>query len=296
MSVFSILQHLRFSFGYYFLPVFLFAVSMADSYDLFRIGLLFIALFVFIYPAGFAYASYVERDDIKFGGHTKLDYPGKEVFYLSVLFDLIGLGISLYLSINLMIGLLVYILLSRAYTWKGIRLKKLPVIGFITVLFSQGILMFTLVYISVQNFSFEACVLQTNYFLPSLISSLFVASIFLIAQVYRHKADAKAGEKTLSTKLKIKGTFEFSGVLFLLASLLMAFHFVGTHQSHLFYIFLLFVFPVVAYFFWWFSKVWENKNEANYRHTMMLQKFYATCMSLYFLFVLVVKNVNELPL
>ncbi len=122
-----------------------------------------------------------------------------------------------------------------------------------------------------------------------------IAGIYPLTQVYQHKADAKAGDFTFSRWLGIRGTFEFSGVCFGVVAFLMGYHFIGTNQSHLFYVFILFIFPVMAYFIWWAGKVWADPTQANFRYTMLLNKFAATFLNLYFLCVMVINYFHELP-
>ncbi len=295
MRIPNIIQLFRIPFSLSLTPIFLFAVSMADTHDLYNIGLLFIALHFFIYPAGFAFNSYMDQDEGSIGGLKNPPKAGRGDFYLSLLFEGIGLGICYFMNPFLAEAVLLYVLVSLAYSWHGIRLKRYPIFGFCTIVFFQGFYVFSLVYIFTQNQVILDCIFQTNFILPAIISSILIAGIFPLTQVYQHKADAKVGEKSFSMLLGIKGTFQFSGICFILTGMISAFHFIESNQSHLFYVFLLFIFPIITFFLWWAAKVWERYSEANYRQTMTMLKITTICLNSYFLGVSIIKNLNELP-
>ncbi|MBC7383464.1 MAG: UbiA prenyltransferase family protein [Bacteroidia bacterium] len=296
MPVYHVIQLLRIPFSYYLTPVFLFALSMAETYNMDKIVLLFIALHLFIYPASNAYNSFMDQDESSVGGLKNPPKAGNEVFYVSIVFDLIGLGICYYISIYLCFLVLGYVIVSRAYSWHGIRLKKYPLISFLTVFVFQGAYIYALVFVFTQDLPLYEIILQNNFAIPALISSMNLAGIYPLTQVYQHKADEKAGDYTFSRWLGIRGTFEFSAVCFAVVAILMGYHFTGTNQSHLFYIFMLFIFPVVAYFLWWAAKVWMDVKQANFRYTMILNKVASTSLNLYFLSIIAIKHFHELPL
>jgi 1,4-dihydroxy-2-naphthoate octaprenyltransferase len=47
------------------------------------------------------------------------------------------------------------------------------------------------------------------------------------------------------------------------------------------------MFPVVIWFVFWFVKVAGSRQQANYRNTMFMNLVTATCMNLFFLFLIV---------
>ncbi|MDP1727080.1 MAG: UbiA family prenyltransferase [Bacteroidota bacterium] len=296
MQIYPIIQLLRIPVSYYLTPVFLFAFSMAGTWNYENSILLFIALHLFIYPASNAYNSFMDQDVSSIGGLKNPPKAGKEVLYVSILFDFIGLWICYYLSAGLCYAVLVYVLASRMYSWHGIRLKKYALLSFLTVVFFQGAYIFSIVYVFCQNISFSEAILQENYAMPALISSLIAAGIYPLSQVYKHKSDAKAGIQSFSMWLGIRGTFEFSAICFAAVALLMGYHFIGSNQSHLFYVFIIFLFPVMAYFLWWAGKVWNDPKQTNYRYTMLFNKFASSFLNLYFISVFVIKNLPELPI
>ncbi len=296
MRIYPIIKLLRIPVSYYLTPVFLFAFSMANTWNYENSILLFIALHLFIYPASYAYNSFMDQDESSIGGLKNPPKAGIEMLYMSILFDFIGLWICYYLSADLCYAVLVYVLASRMYSWHGIRIKKYAFLSFLTVVFFQGAYMFSIVYVFCQNISFSEAILQENYAMPALISSLIVAGIYPISQIFKHKSDARAGIHSFSMWLGIRGTFEFSGFCQLAVTFLIGYHFIDSNQSHLFYVFIIFLFPVLAYFLWWASKVWNDPKQVNYRYTMLFNKFASSFLDLYFISVIVIKSFPELPI
>ena len=67
-------KHLRLPFSLYLMPVFLFALSQADSINWPATLLSFLILHVLIFPSSNGYNSYQDRDETSIGG---LKYPPK---------------------------------------------------------------------------------------------------------------------------------------------------------------------------------------------------------------------------
>ncbi len=296
MNLAQALILLRIPFSFFLSPVFFFAFAMSDSPDFLKMAALFIALHLFIYPASNAYNSYMDQDEGSIGGLKNPPKAGILVLWLSILFNAIG-----FIIVYFMIGRLAFILLaayvlaSTLYSWKAVRLKQYAILSFLTVMFFQGACIYSLVFLFGQVCSYDLALAQVNYKIPAIISSILIAGVYPMTQIYQHKADAKSGVNTLSMSLGIKGTFMFCGNAFGIATALLGYHFFQLQQSHLFYIFLLFNFPLVAFFLWWAYKVWDDPNQANFRYTMMLNKTSSIAMVLYFTLVYFIKHTNELP-
>jgi len=100
-----------------------------------------------------------------------------------------GFFISKYFAI----GVLLYILVSRAYSYRGIRLKQYPIIGFLTVVVFQGAVTFWLVYHGAS----AALTLEAPW--PAMIAaSLLIGGFYPLTQIYQHQADKADGVTTIS--------------------------------------------------------------------------------------------------
>jgi 1,4-dihydroxy-2-naphthoate octaprenyltransferase len=261
----STLQLLRFHFSLFLFPVYLFAISQLPAVDWSKALWVFVILHFIIYPSSNGYNSYMDRDEAPIGGLAKPLPPTKELFYTSVLLDVTGLLLSFYVHIILGIGVLLYILASRAYSYRGIRLKRFPVIGFLTVFIFQGAVIFYSTYIACgtnAELSFPL--------LPCLIASLLIGALYPLTQVYQHEADRQDGVTTISYLLGKKGSFAFSGLLFSAATGALFYLFNRQGQLNFFYLFLLFTLPVVLFFLYWFRRVWNDENEANFKNSLWM--------------------------
>ena len=134
----STIKLLRIPFSFFLMPVFLFALSQSESIHWYKTVLIFIILHFFTYPASNGYNSYMDNDTESIGGIEKPPPPSKQLFYVSIFLDAIAIILSLLVSNLFFIGILVYLFISRAYSYRGIRLKKYPIIGFLTVFIFQG--------------------------------------------------------------------------------------------------------------------------------------------------------------
>ncbi len=88
----------------------------------------------------------MDRDTGSIGGIENPPPPNRSLFYLTIIMDVAGVVLSFLVNWYFTIGLLVYILCSRAYSYRGIRLKQYPVIGFCTVFFVQGAVTFYMIF------------------------------------------------------------------------------------------------------------------------------------------------------
>ncbi|MEM8895006.1 MAG: ubiquinone biosynthesis protein UbiA, partial [Bacteroidota bacterium] len=143
--------HLRIPFSFFLLPVFLFAVSILDQLDWWLAVIVGVILHIFLYPASNGYNSYFDKDEQSIGGLKNPPKVSKELYWISLLFDGIALAVGLWISWQFAVMLLVYGLVSKAYSHPSIRLKKMPIIGWITAGFFQGYFTFLMVIVGVAG-------------------------------------------------------------------------------------------------------------------------------------------------
>ncbi len=285
----SILQHLRFPFSFLLMPVFVLAVLIAPqallSASTPALIILFISLHVFIYPSSNAYNSYQDKDTGSIGLIKSPLPTSKDLFYTTVLFDLVGLLlIALYCPKSTFVLILVYIGASKVYSWRKIRLKKHPILGFLTVFLFQGALIYLTVISSIGGNIFEE-----NHIKMALISSLLFGGAYPLTQIYQHDTDQRDGVKTLSMVLGVQGTFIFSGILFIAGFLGLLF-FSSLELFSTFWMYpLAFLLPSIGYFIYWQYLCLKNKAEANYKNTMRAILLSALCMNLMVVSLLILK-------
>ena len=149
-------QHLRIPFSYYLLPVYLFSLSASPNLNQPRLFWVFVIVHLFLYPASNGFNSYFDKDEKSIGG-VKHPLPvSKGLYYMSLLFDAVAIVLG-YIMINLpfAIMLLVYGLISKAYSHPSVRLKKYPITGWLVVSLFQGLFTFVMCYIGVNKYDFE---------------------------------------------------------------------------------------------------------------------------------------------
>jgi 1,4-dihydroxy-2-naphthoate octaprenyltransferase len=296
MKIPSFLILLRIPFSFYLLPVFLFALSYAESIDIEKSTHLFILLHLLIYPASNGFNSFQDKDKTSIGGLSNPPQPNNTLLYVSMALNLIAIAYSYWIHPFLCLLITCYIIASIAYSWKIIRLKKYPLYSFITVVFFQGFITYISTYLFCQQSSYPENLGQTNFLLPAIISSLMVAGAYPMTQIYQHEADKLSGDLTLSRVLGIKGTFAFSALMNTMVFIIMGYFLVNTNQSHFFYLFIIFVFPPLSFFTWWYNKVRKSDVYANFRYTMILNNISSISLVLYYLLIIILENISELPL
>jgi 1,4-dihydroxy-2-naphthoate octaprenyltransferase len=226
----------------------------------------------------------MDQDETSIGGLKFPPKVPKTMFFITVVLDIVALiSTYYYFGKKPMLLLFVYILASRAYSYRGIRLKKYPIIGYLTVCICQGILIYFLVNLSCNTLK------DNNHVLNAIISFLLVGAGYPLSQVYQHESDKKDNVETISMKLGIRGTFIFSGVLFFTLFVCFVLKFLLLqYTAAKFFSFILCLFPVLLLFTQWSIAVFKDDKNANYDGTMKMNTAGAISMNLYFIFLIII--------
>ena len=284
----STIKHLRLPFSFFLMTVFLFALSQANTIYWKPTAIAFVILHLFIFPSSNGYNSYQDRDETSIGG---LKYPpqvSKNLFYATLLLDIIGVLCALLVSVYFSLFVLIFIIMSRAYSYRNVRLKKYPIIGFLTVFIFQGAFVYLMASSAIAGFSVGKILTPDNIICMS-VASLFMGSIYPLTQIYQHEADKKDGVISISYKLGYIGTFVFSAILFSIATIFLFYYFNLKHQQIALALFLLIMLPVITKLSIWFNKVRKDTVNANFENTMIMNLLTSSCMNLYFL-ILILNN------
>ncbi len=281
----STIQLLRFHFSYFLMPVYFFALTQLVNINWNRAILIFIILHVLVYPSSNGYNSFMDRDSSPIGGLKKPLQPTKQLFYATILMDVLAVGLSFFISPWFALGTLVYITGSRMYSYRGIRLKKYPLLGYLTVITFQGGMVFWMVY----HGSHE--LLKTTMPLaPMIAASLLIGGFYPLTQIYQHKQDIEDGVKTISYKLGYKKTFLFCAFIYTIAMLVVGYVFFSSLLIREFFVLLIFFLPVLVYFFWWAASVWKTEAAADFVNTMRMNFLASTCTNAAFITVLIMNQ------
>ncbi|MBB1282882.1 UbiA prenyltransferase family protein [Flavisolibacter sp. BT320] len=263
------------------MPVYLFALSQAPAIDTGRAVAVFLILHLLVYPASNGYNSFMDRDETPIGGLRSPLQPTRQLFVTTVIMDVVAVALSFLFSPLFALGILLYILASRAYSYRGIRLKKYPVLGFLTVFIFQGALVFYLTYSAVTVPS------QVPPLIPLCLSSLLIGALYPLTQIYQHEEDRKDGVITLSYRLGKRGTFLFSMALFLLATAGMYLLFRQQERLNFFNLYLLYLLPVVLFFLYWMVRVWKDEAAADFRNSLRMNVLSTLCTIAFFITLII---------
>jgi 1,4-dihydroxy-2-naphthoate octaprenyltransferase len=268
------------------MPVYWFALSQTVNINTIDAVLTFVILHLLVYPASNGYNSYMDRDTESIGGIKNPLQPTRQLFYVTILLDTAGVLLSCFISKWFVLGVVSYIFASRAYSYRGIRLKKYPVIGYLTVILFQGAVTFFLV-------MHGASAGKTLQIPPAgiLAAAFLIGGFYPLTQIYQHEQDKEDGVTTLSMLLGYKGTFIFTGLIYVLAVAILAYQLISTQQKNSFFIIQIFFLPVLVYFFWWFKKVASNNSNANFVHTMQMNLLASTCSNAAFITLFLIAKI-----
>lgn len=281
----STVKHLRLPFSFFLMPVFLFALSQASTINWQTTAIAFVVLHLLIFPSSNGYNSYQDRDETSIGGLKHPPKVSENLFYATLLMDILGVLCALFVSVYFSLFVLMFVLTSRAYSYRNVRLKKYAVIGFLTVFFFQGGFVYLMASSAIAAFSIKTFFTLNNLICMS-IASFFIGSIYPLTQIYQHDVDKKDGVISISYKLGYIGTFVFSAILFSIATIFLFYYFDVKHQKIALIIFLLMMLPVIVKLSVWFNKVRRDTMNANFENTMTMNVLTSTCMNLYFLLLI----------
>jgi 1,4-dihydroxy-2-naphthoate octaprenyltransferase len=269
------------------MPVYWFALSQVPFINWKNAILVFFILHVLVYPASNGYNSFMDRDTSPIGGVKNPMEPTRQLFFATLFLDVIAVSLSFFISQVFAIGILFYILASKAYSYRRIRLKKFPVTGYLTVIIFQGAVTFFLVYHgSSSNLSLHVPVFGM------IASSLLIGGFYPLTQIYQHEEDRKDGVITISYLLGYKGTFIFTGIVYAFGFTVIALYFYLNSKVMSFVILQIFLLPVILYFLFWFQKVMKDNSEANFRNTMRMNILASVCSNLGFITILILKLIE----
>ncbi|NVO18409.1 MAG: UbiA family prenyltransferase [Bacteroidetes bacterium] len=284
----STIKHLRLPFSFFLMPVFLFALSQAANVHWDTTVIAFVILHLFVFPSSNGYNSYQDRDTTSIGGLKHPPKVSRNLFRVTLLMDMVAVAAGFLVSPMFSSFIFIFILVSRAYSYRNVRLKKYAVIGFLTVFLFQGAFVYLMAYSAISHYSFVNLFTMNNIICMS-VASFFIGSIYPLTQIYQHEADKRDGVISISYKLGYNGTFVFSAILFSIATVFLYYYFNLKHQQVALVLFIILMLPVIIDLSVWFKKVRKNTDNANFENTMKMNLLTSIFMNLFFL-VLILNN------
>jgi 1,4-dihydroxy-2-naphthoate octaprenyltransferase len=227
----------------------------------------------------------MDRDESPIGGLAQPLQPTRQLFYASVVMDVTAILWSFFISGAFATGVFLYILASRAYSYRGIRLKRYPIAGFATVFVFQGSVIFWLTY----HGALPGTTLDVPT-LPVIIAGFLIGALYPLTQVYQHEEDRRDGVRSISILFGKRGTFILCLLLFSAAASLLFLLFSTAGTPNLFYLFLLLTVPVVCFFLYWMWKVFHDERTADFRHSLLMNVIATCCTAAYFTTLIILKH------
>lgn len=223
----------------------------------------------------------MDRDTESIGGLEKPPLPSRQLYLLTILLDIAALVLGFIVDPIFGFIMPLYIGAFKAYSYRGIRLKKFPVVGYLTVIIFQGALTFWLVYYGSNA--------DDTIWVPwqgMVICALLIGGFYPLTQIYQHQQDLEDGVITISYKLGYNGTFIFCALVYLVAWLFMAQFFITKNEMNKLLLVSIFFVPVIVYFIKWLAAVRKDNKAANFKNTMKMNWIAATCTNMAFIILL----------
>src|SRR5258706_457613 len=276
--------HLRIPFSYFLMPVYLFALALSPHLNQSRVFWSFLIVHLFLYPASNGYNSYFDKDEKSIGGLKNPPPVSKGLYYAALGFDATAVILG-FIKIGTLFAsmIIIYGMVSKAYSHPLIRLKKYAVGGWLVAGFFQGFFTFVMCYAGINDFDI-ADTLHSRVLVPAALTSVMLWGNYPMTQVYQHEEDTLHGDRTMSLMLGIRGTFVFVLAVFALASIGVVLYFRLFYTIDYGYAFLAAFNPVFLFFFYLFFRVCRDESKANFSNTMRLNFISATCLNAFFIY------------
>jgi 1,4-dihydroxy-2-naphthoate octaprenyltransferase len=224
----------------------------------------------------------MDRDETPIGGVKNPLQPTSQLFRLSIIMDIAAILLSLFISYWFTFCIVAYIAASRAYSYRGIRLKKYPIVGYLIVIIFQGSVTFFMVY-------HGSSVNKTLQVPPAamIAAGLLIGGFYPLTQIYQHEADKKDDVTTISALLGYRGTFIFTAIVYTVAMSALAWFFFSHGEQKKFLTLATIMLPVLVYFFRWAGLVWKDVRNASFVNTMRMNMLASICTNLAFFTLLI---------
>ncbi|MEP0366467.1 MAG: UbiA family prenyltransferase [Cyclobacteriaceae bacterium] len=280
----STLLHLRFPFSFFLLPVFLFGCATQKEIVWWQAGLTFVILHFLVYPASNGYNSYYDKDEKSIGGLKSPPQVSKELYWAALLMDGLALALGFLISELFVLMVFIYGLVSKAYSHPSVRLKKMPITGWLAAGVFQGYFTLLISVVGVGGVGLQG-LLDAKLQFAAVLTTIMLFGSYPMTQIYQHEEDAKRGDKTLSLKLGILGTFHFTAVFFSFSTMLFVLYFLRYYDLLTAAVFVASLFPVLAFFGSWYIKARKNPDHVNFENTMRLNWISSVCLNAFFLWL-----------
>lgn len=202
-----LLVHLRLPFQLLLAPVFLWGFVLAGGQVDGRFWLAFVAVHLCLYGGTTAYNSYYDRDEGPVGGLKQPPPVTPELLPFSLVLQGVGALLALAVSATFFALYLSVFILFAAYSYPGVRLKKRPVVGLLTVALGQGVLAGLS---GAAAADVSPLALSGTVWLGIVAATALTTGFYPITQVYQIAEDLRRGDLTFAAWVGPRGAFAFA--------------------------------------------------------------------------------------
>lgn len=283
----NILLHLRLPFSVFLLPIFLFALSQvsvaAHPGGFGRAWWAFFLIHFLLYPASNAYNSYYDKDEGSIGLLESPPPVSRGLLGAAWGLDIAAILLAYFAGLGtyFIIYLIVYGTISKLYSHPAVRLKKYPLLSWITVGLFQGAFTY-LATIQVIGQTPLSGLLTLRHLLPALICASNLWAVYPLTQIYQHEEDARRGDLTFSRLLGFRGTFLNATLFFGLSFVGFLYYFLHFGSAQSLVALALCLGPVMGYFSYWWLRVHRDPREASFQQTMRMNLLAGLGLNLFF--------------
>ncbi len=273
--------HLRFVFSVFLLPVYLFAFSQVPFVNPGNALLIFFIWHLLAFPASNGYNSYFDKDEDSIGLLEKPPEVDISLYYFSILLEVAAFLLGFLISWEFACAVVLYGIMSKLYSHPSTRLKKYPIVSFLTVFIFQGCFIYYTTYSALAGLSLFRH-WDIDFVAAGAICSCLIGASYPLTQVYQHEEDSRRGDFTISILLGYKGSFIFSGAMFAMGIACSFYYWFAADKIFNFYFFLVCALPIFLFFNYWFYKVDKSTTNANFKNAMRMNFLSSGCMLIYF--------------
>jgi 1,4-dihydroxy-2-naphthoate polyprenyltransferase len=250
----------------------------------FQLILVIIIWHLLVFPSSNAYNSYHDRDEGPIGALAAPPKATKRLLHVANAMDVAAGALSLLVNLSFTVFVVAFFIISRLYSNRAIRFKKLPVIAFLVVCICQGAGIFCA---NIFGLSSVVMFSRPEVVLAAITTSFFIAVLYPLTQIYQHESDGKDGVTTISMLLGKRATFLFSGAMFAFASCFIYLSFSYEGEDGNFWLFNLVMLPAAIYFIFWMVNSFRNIAEVNFKNTMIMLVLSSMLNNLFFALLLI---------
>lgn len=284
--LYNTIQLLRFPFSLFLLPISLFSFYYIRPQPDLRFWLVIFIWHILVFPSSNGYNSFNDRDEGPIGGLKSPPKPTKSLLFVSNVLDLTAVVLAMMINPAFCVFVLIYIIASRLYSNRRIRLKKYPITGFLIVFILQGAWIFIANFFA---FDSSAMISERPVLYSAIAASFFIGTVYPLTQIYQHESDEKDGVKTLSMVLGKRGTFVFSAIMFFLSTVFVYLTFNNDTSMENFILFNLIMMPATVYFLFWAFRSFRENRHVNFKNTMTMLVLSSVLNNVFFIILLIKK-------